>query len=139
MLRAMQLRASSFVLLACLGGSLFSGCAYGEARQVIRAQFASELNCREVEIRRRDSWYAYEGPDQYKVIGCGETRTYTCPAHEGLVSYDKPACTYVKGDADAPTAEAEAPAEGAAPAKESAPPPSDSPSTAGGEDDPDAP
>jgi hypothetical protein len=84
------------------------GCAYGEVRQVIRAQFASELNCSDVLIKRRDSWYAYEGPDQYKVMGCGEVRTYTCAPHQGLTSYDKPACPWVKGDADAPTHTADA-------------------------------
>ena len=141
MLRAMQTRASSFVLLGCTLGSLFAGCAYGEVRQVIRAQFASELNCREVELRRRDSWYAFEGPDQYKVIGCGETRTYTCPKNEGLVSYGKPACTWVKGDADAPIADdPNAPGAGGDKAPdESAPPAADEPGPSSGGDDGDAP
>jgi hypothetical protein len=103
MLRAMRARALPIVVLSCMSSLVAVGCAYGEVRQVIRAQFASELNCSEVQIKRRDTWYAYEGPDQYKVMGCGEVRTYTCPAHQGLTSYDKPACPWVKGDADAPT------------------------------------
>jgi hypothetical protein len=99
MLRAMLLRV---VVLGCAG---LLGCAYGEVRQVVRAQFAAELNCPEVLIQKRDVWYMYDSPDQYKVSGCGVMRTYTCPADEdGLVSYDEPACTWVAGDADAPAA-----------------------------------
>jgi len=101
MLRAMQAR-SAFSLVLALACVAVSGCAYGEVRQVIRAQFASELSCPEVTLRRRDIWYSYDGPDQYKVEGCGVMRTYTCPASNGLVSYDEPACTWVEGDADAP-------------------------------------
>jgi hypothetical protein len=106
MLRAMRIGALLWVVLSVVG-LWGAGCAYGEVRQVLRAQFASEMHCGEVQIRRRDAWYAYDGPDQYKVVGCGEVRTYTCPDTKGLVSYDKPPCTYVKGDADAPTAEKE--------------------------------
>jgi hypothetical protein len=84
-------------LAATLGG-----CAHGEVRQVIRAQFAAELSCREVSLRKRDVWYSYDCPDQYKVSGCGVIRTYTCPAGDGMASYDEPACTWVAGDADAP-------------------------------------
>jgi hypothetical protein len=101
MLRAMQTRSIVLGVLA-LGCVAVSGCAYGEVRQVIRAQFASELNCPEVSLGRRDMWYAYDGLDQYKVAGCGVTRTYTCPANNGPVSFDKPACTWVAGDADTP-------------------------------------
>jgi hypothetical protein len=87
------------VSLLLLGSS---GCAYGELRTVLRAQFASELNCAEVKIQKRALWYSYEGPDQYKISGCGVMRTYTCPAVDGLVSYDEPQCKWVEGDADAP-------------------------------------
>jgi hypothetical protein len=69
---------------------------------VIRAQFAAELSCPEVTLKKRDTWYVYDGPDQYKVTGCGVIRTYTCPAGDGMASYDEPACTWVEGDADAP-------------------------------------
>ncbi len=98
MLRAMLAMRLCIVSSALL---LF-GCAYGEVRQVVRAQFASELNCPEVQMKKRDVWYSYDSPDQYKVSGCGVMRTYTCPKTEGLVSYDKPVCTWVAGDADAP-------------------------------------
>ncbi|MDD9936171.1 MAG: hypothetical protein OXT09_21345 [Myxococcales bacterium] len=90
--------ALSVTLLAGSAG----GCAYGELRTVLRAQFASELDCPEVQIERRELWYSYDGPDQYKISGCGVMRTYTCPNPEGLVSYDEPQCEWVEGDADAP-------------------------------------
>jgi hypothetical protein len=95
MLRAMSCRASVVVGLGLLG--LASGCAYGEVRQVVRAQFASELDCPEVQIKR-----GYDTPNQFKVFGCGVVRTYTCNDADGRVSYDEPACTWVNGDADAP-------------------------------------
>lgn len=95
--RAIALLFVSLLLLSS------SGCAYGELRTVLRAQFASELNCAEVKIQKRALWYSYEGPDQYKISGCGVMRTYTCPATDGLVSYDEPQCKWVEGDADAPT------------------------------------
>lgn len=105
MLRAMQIRG---LLVVSLVGSalpiLGSGCAYGEVRQVLRAQFASDVGCADVKLKRRDAWYAAENPHQYKIIGCGVTRSYTCTQEqaEGLVSYDEPACSWVEGDADAP-------------------------------------
>ena len=101
MLRAMFVR-SSVVSVLVLGCASLVGCAHGEVRQVIRAQFAAELSCPEVTLKKRDVWYVYESPDQYKVSGCGVMRTYTCPAGDGLASYDEPACTWVAGDADAP-------------------------------------
>jgi hypothetical protein len=101
MLRAMSVRP---IVVFALGFGVFAafGCAYGEVRQVVRAQFASELDCPEVFITKRDAWYQYESPNQFKVSGCGVMRTYTCPVYEGRVSYDEPACTWVEGDADAP-------------------------------------
>jgi len=101
MLRAMFVR-SSVVSALVFGCASLVGCAHGEVRQVIRAQFAAELSCPEVTLKKRDVWYVYEGPDQYKVSGCGVMRTYTCPAGDGMASYDEPACTWVAGDADAP-------------------------------------
>lgn len=102
MLRAMSARPFLVVVLsmiACAG----LGCAYGEIRQVVRAQFASELDCPEVFIVKRDAWYQYQNPNQFKVKGCGVVRTYTCPPDsDGRVSYDEPACKWVEGDADAP-------------------------------------
>lgn len=102
MLRAMRVRASLIGSGFGLGMMLLGGCAYGEVRQVVRAQFASDFDCPEVQLKKRELWYSYEGPDQFKAIGCGKVRTYTCPADAGRVSYDKPVCTFVDGDADAP-------------------------------------
>ncbi|MDH5671997.1 MAG: hypothetical protein OEZ06_07585 [Myxococcales bacterium] len=98
---SLSLASASLALVFSLGG-----CAYGELRTVLRAQFASELNCPEVKIVKRELWYVAEGPDQYKISGCGVLRTYTCPDPGGLVSYDEPQCSWVEGDADAPTANA---------------------------------
>ncbi len=116
MLRAMRARLFPVTALAwavlCLALFSAAGCAYGEVRQVIRAQFASELNCPEVTLKRRALWYVSDEPDQYMVTGCGVVRTYSCPNVSGLVSYDKPPCTYVNGNADAPKEAVMAPEEG---------------------------
>jgi hypothetical protein len=98
---AMRVRLSAIGSGLGLGLLLLGGCAYGEVRQVVRAQFATEFDCPEVLLKKRELWYSYEGPDQFKAIGCGRVRTYTCPK-SGLVSYDEPVCTFVEGDADAP-------------------------------------
>lgn len=120
-----------------VGLLLTGGCAYGEIRQVVRAHFASEFDCPEVLLKKRELWYSYEGPDQFKAIGCGHVRTYTCP-NEGTVSYDDQPCTFVEGDADAPktaamTEESDV-EEGAPPVDDSgdAPEPSDD-DTSGGD------
>jgi hypothetical protein len=101
MLRAMSARPIVVFALG-LGVCAGFGCAYGEVRQVVRAQFATELDCPEVFITKRDAWYQYESANQFKVTGCGVVRSYTCPVDDGRVSYDEPACTWVEGDADAP-------------------------------------
>jgi hypothetical protein len=127
MLRAMRVRPSLIMALCGVGLSLSSGCAYGEVRQVIRAQFASELNCPEVVLKKRALWYLYDNDNQYNVTGCGVVRTYTCKNVSGLVSYDKPACTWVNGNSDAPEAAKDNPDDTAggdvAPAAEEAPKP----------------
>jgi hypothetical protein len=105
MLRAMRVTPNRMMMSIVLGVVAASGCAYGEVRQVIRAQFASEYDCPEVQLRKRDSWYAQDNPNQFKVTGCGKVRTYTCDKDVGLVSYDSPACKWVEGDADAPGGE----------------------------------
>ena len=103
MLRAMSGSSrGSVVVLGFVCAELLLGCAYGEVRQVVRAQFASELDCPEVQIQRRNAWYGYDTGNQFKVSGCGVMRTYTCNDPDGRVSYDEPACTWVEGDADAP-------------------------------------
>lgn len=100
MLRAMSFRA--IVVGSVCSAFVVAGCAYGEVRQVVRAQFASELDCPEVTLQKRNAWYGYDTPNQWKVSGCGVMRTYTCPDTGGLVSYDEPPCTWVEGDIDAP-------------------------------------
>lgn len=125
MLRAMQLRrlplvlfkssVSRQVIAAGITGLALatSGCAYGSVRQVLRAQFASEVGCSEVTIKKRDFWYVSDNPHQYKISGCGVMRTYTCTQDdaEGLISYDEPACKWEEGDADAPKPKTSAPAD----------------------------
>lgn len=123
MLRAMQLRRlplaifrSSVSRSALVGLALAaagSGCAYGNVRQVLRAQFASDVDCADVTIKKRDFWYVSDNPHQYKISGCGVMRTYTCTQEDadGLVSYDEPACKWEEGDADAPKPKMQAPAD----------------------------
>ena len=95
-------------LLWVVGGAVasvaLSGCAYGELRQVLRAQVASELDCAEVQIEYKDLRYHEEdtSKERFKVTACGVERTYTCPQDPGLVSYDEKVCTFVDGDPDRP-------------------------------------
>lgn len=84
-----------------------AGCAYGEVRHVVRAQFASEVDCGEVRVEKKGFAYFPDASDKdrYMVAGCGVERTYTCPRDAGLVSYDdEAACTWVEGDSDRPKA-----------------------------------
>jgi hypothetical protein len=123
MLRAMQLRrlplvifrssVSRSVFAGVALATLVSGCAYGNVRQVLRAQFASDIGCADVTIKKRDFWYVSDNPHQYKISGCGTMRTYTCTQEdaEGLISYDEPACKWEEGDADAPKPKVHAPAD----------------------------
>jgi hypothetical protein len=123
MLRAMQLRRLPLVIFkssVCgpvLTGvalaTLVSGCAYGNVRQVLRAQFASDVDCSQVTIKKRDFWYISDNPHQYKISGCGVMRTYTCDQEDadGLISYDEPACKWEEGDADAPKPKLQAPSD----------------------------
>lgn len=102
----------SIVVGAALA-AVASGCAYGNVRQVLRAQFASEVDCSDVTIKKRDFWYIADNPHQYKISGCGVMRTYTCTQEdaEGLISYDEPACKWEEGDSDAPKPKAPAAAD----------------------------
>lgn len=97
------LRAVALVSLSAL---TLSACAYGELRQVLRAQVASELDCPGVTVEPRNVAAlkgTRDGDDQWKVRGCGVVRTYTCGAEgDDLVSYGSPGCTFVDGDVDAP-------------------------------------
>jgi hypothetical protein len=70
-------------------------CAYGELKQVLRAQVASEINCGDVTIESSSQYAPGYKPGQYRVKGCGVDRTYECPKETGLVSYNAKICTYV--------------------------------------------
>lgn len=86
-------RLAFLPLIAALA-SMTGGCAYGELKQVLRAQVASEISCADVTVER--SSFAQPGfkPGQYHVKGCGVDRLYDCPKAEGLVSYGSKVCTY---------------------------------------------
>lgn len=111
MLRAMSTRWK-LVVASALTSFAFTGCAYGELHQVLRAQVASELSCPEVAVKKKGLAYLADEEElnRYLVTGCGVTRTYTCPDDPGLVSYDEPICTFEEGNTDQPEV-AEMPAE----------------------------
>jgi hypothetical protein len=91
-----------------------SGCAYGELRQVLRAQVASETSCGDVVVESSSVYAPGHKPNQFRVRGCGIDRTYDCPKSEGLVSYGAKVCTYVDSKSIKPPEPA--PAEPADPA-----------------------
>jgi hypothetical protein len=91
------------------------GCAYGELKQVLRAQVASEISCGDVTIERSSPYAPGYKPGQYRVKGCGVDRTYECPKDTGLVSYNSKICTYVDAKS-VKAAEPTPPAAGADPA-----------------------
>lgn len=112
MLRRMQTSYfRSFALGALALAATSSGCAYGEIRQVVRAQFASELNCPDARAEERKRYDEGFKDGQLKVEGCGVIRIYTCPADAGLVSYDEKLCTFE----DVKQVENKAPAAGPSP------------------------
>ena len=85
------LRLASAVLL----GELLVGCAYGEMRQVLRAEVASEANCPEMQVSPVPAYAKGYADNQYKVQGCGIARVYTCNDSGGLVEYGHADCKYV--------------------------------------------
>lgn len=95
---------SKRVVALCLGAACASGCAYGELRQVLRAQVSAELHCPAVAVSTRKWYDAGYKENQYEVRGCGVSRTYACPPSDGLVSYDDKPCTIVVGASPAPAA-----------------------------------
>jgi hypothetical protein len=110
MLRAMSNRpvTRTFALLITLAPLLvLGGCAYGELKQVIRAQVASEASCPDVTIESASAFQPGYQPGLYRVKGCGVDRIYECPKETGLVSYGSKVCTFK--DARAPAAAAPAP------------------------------
>jgi hypothetical protein len=81
---------------------LWAGCAYGELKQVLRAQVASELHCSAVTIEDSPLYQPGYNAGQYLVKGCGIDRTYNCPTKEGLISYGAKPCTYLDSKAMKP-------------------------------------
>jgi hypothetical protein len=100
------LKLTSVVLLS---GTLV-GCAYGEMRQVLRAQVASEADCPELQISKVPAYAEGYAENQYKVLGCGIDRLYTCNDPGGLVKFGDADCKYVAAAAPKPAA-APAPAD----------------------------
>jgi hypothetical protein len=104
MLRSMSLHAVSKLGLtkmrlpltsALLLGSLLTGCAYGEMRQVLRAQVASEADCPELKVTKVPAYAEGYTENQYKVVGCGVDRVYTCNDSGGLVKFGSADCKFV--------------------------------------------
>ena len=93
MLKTAELRVVLFLLTS--GAVALGGCAYGELKQVLRAQVAAETSCGDVTIESSPMYQPGHKPGQYRVKGCGVDRTYNCPKEEGLVSYGDKICTYV--------------------------------------------
>jgi hypothetical protein len=109
MLRAMSNRpvTRTFALLLTLAPLLaVAGCAYGELKQVLRAQVAAEASCPDVTIETSPAYQPGYKPGMYHVKGCGVDRIYECPKDTGLVSYGAEICTFK--DAKAPAAAAPA-------------------------------
>lgn len=109
MLRAMSNRPTrTFALFMTLAPLLvLSACAYGELKQVLRAQVAAEASCPDVTVESASAYAPGFKPGQYHVKGCSVDRIYDCPADSGLVSYGSAPCTFK--DAKAPAAAAPAP------------------------------
>lgn len=85
------------------------GCAYGEMRQVLRAQVATEANCPEIQISKVPPYAEGYAENQYKVVGCGIDRVYTCNDPGGLVKFGNADCKFVAAAAPkAPAAPAPA-------------------------------
>lgn len=85
---------------------VLAGCAYGELKQVLRAQVAAETNCGDVSVESTPLYTPGYAPGQYRVKGCGIDRTYLCPKQDGLVSYDDTPCKPVAAAAATPAAPA---------------------------------
>lgn len=113
MLRTMSHHAVSklglTVSAALLLGNLLTGCAYGEMRQVLRAQVASEADCPELKVTKVPAYAEGYTENQYKVVGCGVDRVYTCNDSGGLVEFGSADCKFVaKAAPKAPVAPAPA-------------------------------
>ena len=97
-----KLGLTSAVLLS----ELLVGCAYGEMRQVLRAEVASEANCPELQVTKVPVYAEGYAENQYKVLGCGIDRVYTCHDTDpgGLVKFGSADCKYVAKAAPKPAA-----------------------------------
>jgi hypothetical protein len=116
--------ALALVLIGVLG----SGCAYGELRQVLRAEVASEADCGEITVVKTSPYAPGYVEGQYLVRGCGVDRIYTCK-EDGLVAFGHANCTYAAGaTANKPAAPAAPPpgVDSSDPALQPLPPASDS-------------
>jgi hypothetical protein len=71
-----------------------AGCAYGELRQVLRAQIASEADCPDIVLTKFSPYAPGYKPDTYAAKGCNVDRIYTCK-DEGMVKFGHAPCTYV--------------------------------------------
>lgn len=78
--------------IAILSLSVLGGCAYGELKQVLRAQVAAETDCGDVTVEATPMYTPGYKPGQYRVKGCGVNRLYECPPDDGLVSYGDNPC-----------------------------------------------
>jgi hypothetical protein len=110
--------------LVLLGG----GCAYGELRQVLRAEVASEADCGEITVVKTSPYAPGYVEGQYLVRGCGVDRIYTCKG-DGLVAFGHANCTYAAGaTANKPAAPAAPPpgVDSSDPALQPLPPATDS-------------
>jgi hypothetical protein len=99
-LSKLGLTLTSAVLLS----EMLVGCAYGEMRQVLRAQVASEANCPELQVSKVPAYAEGYAENQYKVLGCGIDRVYTCNDTGGLVKFGNADCKYVAKAAPKPAA-----------------------------------
>lgn len=102
MLRTMSHSAVASLASAATSALLLSvllpGCAYGEMRQVLRAEVASEVDCPEVVVTKVPAYAEGYKENQYKVTGCGVDRVYTCNDDSGgsaLVKFGDADCKYV--------------------------------------------
>ena len=89
---------------AVLLSEMLVGCAYGEMRQVLRAQVASEADCPELQVTKVPAYAEGYQENQYKVLGCGIDRLYTCNDPGGLVKFGDADCKYVAAAAPKPAA-----------------------------------
>jgi hypothetical protein len=108
----------------CLSLLLLGGCAYGELKQVLRAQVAAETKCGDLTVETTPMYQPNHKPGTYRVKGCDVDRTYECPQDDGLVSYGDKVCKPVAAaPATPPPVAAEPAPEDADPALEPAPAP----------------